>query len=152
MTRRTVRVAAAIMAVCAGMGLTACGGDEEPSAASPSASVPAEEAPTGEIQDVPVLREDWEGIRADVTVDECPTAAGDVTALGTVVNSAKKARDIVIVISWNAPETTDPLLQLSVTEEGVPAGETVDWSASGELPADAGQCIVLARSGALEKG
>jgi hypothetical protein len=135
------------------MCLAACGGgDEEASTVSPSASVPVEETPSGEIQDVPVLKENWEGIRADVTVDECPTDAGDVTAQGTVVNSAKKARDIVIVISWNAPDSTDPLLQLSVTKKGVPAGETVDWSASGELPADAGQCIVLARSGELGKG
>lgn len=149
---RSVRVAAALTAAGIGLGLTACGGDsEEPQV--PASSAPAEqEEPTGEIQDVPVLKQGWDGIRADVTVDECPTAQGDVTAGGTVENSAKKARDIVIVISWNAPDSTDPLLQLSVTKKKVPAGETVQWSASGALPADAGQCIVLARSGKLGSG
>lgn len=110
------------------------------------------ETPAGEIEQVPALSDGWEGIVADVSVDSCPTEAGRVTAEGTVINSADDDRDIAIVISWNAPDSTDSLMQLAVIEERVPPGATVTWSASGDLPADAGQCVVLARSGTLVDG
>lgn len=154
-------LAVAIMGLLSGC----TGSDEAPTASSPDTSPPAassptassppantsavEELPAGEIQQPPTLEEGWEGVLTDVTLDACPTKAGQVTAEGTVVNSADDARDISILISWNAPDSTDSLLQLAVTEEGVPAGETVNWTASGDLPSDAGQCVVLARSGTL---
>ena len=103
----------------------------------------------GETQQVPQLVDGWEGIRSDVTIDSCPTEAGLVTAEGRVVNSADDARDIAIAVAWNAPDSTATLLQLATVEEGVPAGESIAWSVSGDLPADAGQCVVLARSGVL---
>ncbi|MCB0911102.1 MAG: hypothetical protein KDB60_05730 [Propionibacteriaceae bacterium] len=77
---------------------------------------------------------------------------GEVTATGTVVNSAGEVRDISIVTSWNAPGTTRSLMQLAVTMPDVPAGKTVRWKASSDLPAVSGPCIVLARSGTLAKG
>lgn len=149
--------------------LSGCtGSDEAPAASSPAVSPPAasstaasstaagspaaEELPPGEIQQPPALEEGWEGILTDVTIDSCPTEAGQVTAEGTVLNSADEVRDILILISWNAPDSTDSLMQLAVIKEGVPAGETVSWTASGDLPSDAGQCVVLARSGKLPAG
>lgn len=144
--------------------LSGCtGSDEAPAASSPATSPPPESSPVvspptveelqaGEIQQPPALEEGWEGILTDVTLVSCPTKAGQVTAEGTVLNSADEVRDISILISWNAPDSTDSLLQIAVTEEGVPAGETVSWTASGELPSDAGQCVVLARSGKLAQG
>ena len=101
---------------------------------------------------MPELEEGWEGVLADVAVDTCPIEAGEVTAEGTVVNSADEIRDISIAISWNAPASTDSLMQLAVTKEDVPPGETVSWEVSGALPAAAGQCVVLARSGMLVEG
>ena len=86
------------------------------------ASSPDERAPAGEIEAVPALVDGWDGILADVTVDSCPTVAGQVTAEGAVINSADDDRDIAIVISWNAPDSTNSILQLAVTEAGVPPG------------------------------
>ena len=157
----------AALAVLGAMG--ACTASTDPSAASDSGgeeAAPASptvgftpdapstdgETPAGEIEQVPALVDGWDGIVADVSVDSCPTEAGRVTAEGTVVNSADDDRDIAIVISWNAPDSTDSLMQLAVTEKGVPSGETVTCSASGDLPADAGQCVVLARAGTLADG
>ncbi len=140
-----------LVAVAAALVLAGCTGSDEPAAdSSPTAGDSAvEELPSGEIQQVPELEEGWEGILADVTVDSCPTEAGEVTAEGTVVNTADETRDISIAISWNAPDSTDSLLQLSVTEEDLAAGESVSWQVSSDLPSDAGQCVVLARSGTL---
>lgn|GEM_PF-5398797 len=148
----------ALLAGCTGSDDSSAGGSpaaSPPAAGAPAASAPdtgapaSGEPPAGEVQTLPELEEGWEGILADVTVGSCPTEAGQVTAEGTVVNSADETRDIAIAISWNAPDSTDSLMQLAVTEEDVPPGETVTWSVSGDLPADAGQCVVLARSGAL---
>lgn len=123
-----------------------------PSSPAPSVSASSDELPVGKIQQPPALEEGWKGILADVTVTSCPTEAGKVTAVGTVVNSAKKARDLSIVIAWNAPGSTRSLMQLAVTKRAVPAGKKVDWKTSGNLPADSGPCVVLARSGKLTKG
>lgn len=146
MKRLTVLVGGAAL----GLSLVACGGGSDSNEPSPAASAAAdqqEEAPTGKVDKVPTLDEGWQGIRSDVTVDDCPTTKGDVAAVGTVKNSAKKSRDIVLVVAWNAPDTTDPLMQLTVTKKNVASGKTVKWRAQGSLPADAGQCIVVARSG-----
>lgn len=130
-------------------------GSSPPSTGDPSSgrsaasSSPAAELPTGEIQQPPNLAAGWQGIVKDVTIESCPTDPGPVTAAGTVVNSAGESRDISIAIAWNAPDSTRSLMQLTVTETNVPAGETVSWDASGDLPAKAGQCVVLARSGTL---
>jgi hypothetical protein len=130
--------------------LSGCTGSDDAPAPSASASA-AERPPTGEVQQAPVLKEGWEGILRDVKVVSCPTEAGKVTAEGTVVNSADETRDISILVSWNAPNSTEPLMQLVVTKKGVPDKESVSWKASGDLPADAGQCVILARSGTLAR-
>ena len=88
----------------------------------------------------------------DVTVKDCPTAAGQVMASGTVVNSATESRDLSILVSWVAPDSASTLLQLQQTLTDVPAGETRDWSVSGSLQTDAGKCFVGARSGSLAGG
>lgn len=138
---RTVAMAGA----CAAVLLAGCSsGDSQPSP-SPSGSI--EELPRGQIDDVPELAEGWQGIKKDVTIDNCPLQAGDVTADGTVINTASEPRDINIVISWNREGTADPIIRLSTTKEDVPAGETVGWSLSGNLPADAGTCVISAKSG-----
>jgi hypothetical protein len=145
--RRTIATRGALAATSLALLAGCTGSNPDP---TPSASA-VDELPSGEIQEVPDLGKGWEGIRSDVTIKSCPTDAGKVTATGTVVNSADEARDISIVISWNAPQSTDPLLQLAVTKKDVPAGKTVSWKASGELPSEAGQCVILARSGTLGK-
>jgi hypothetical protein len=146
------RSAAIVVLLC---GCTNQGG------ASPTSDGPTPDpasAPTGqsqvegEIQQAPDLEEGWEGILRDVKVTVCDTEAGKATAKGTVVNSADEPRDISILISWNAPNSTNPVMQLVVVEEDLPAGETAKWKVTGDLPADAGQCVLLARSGTLEAG
>jgi hypothetical protein len=125
----------------------------DPPASGPSASAPPVQSEVeGEIQEAPDLEEGWEGILRDVKMTACDTEAGEVTAKGTVVNSANESRDISILISWNAPNATNSLMQLVVLEEDLPAGETAKWKVAGDLPADAGQCVLLARSGTLEAG
>lgn len=128
-------------------------GDEPPASSSPPATEPtADDLTVGKIQPPPELEKGWQGILQDVTVTSCPTAAGRVTAKGEVINSAEEARDISIVIAWNAPGSTRSLMQLAVTKPNVPAGKTVRWKASSELPSDSGPCVVLARSGRLASG
>jgi hypothetical protein len=138
-------VAALSVVLVSGCSSGSGGGAES---ASPSASETAQ----GRVDAVPVLAEGWDGVRDDVTVDECPLEPGEVTAKGTVKNTAKGARDIVLVVAWNAPDSTNPLLQLSTTEKSLGPGKSAQWSVSGKLPSEAGQCIVLARSGNLTKG
>ena len=120
--------------------------------ASASASAAPQSLPKGEVQSYATLKDGWAGIRSDVTVKDCPTAAGQVTASGTVVNSATKSRDLSILVSWVAPDSASTLLQLQQTLTDVPAGETRDWSVSGSLQTDAGKCFVGARSGSLAGG
>lgn len=148
--RRTARAAVAVATLALLAGCTSS--DDSPASSPAEDTAAAEELPAGEVQEVPELDEGWEGVLADVTVDICPIEAGQVTAEGTVINSADEVRDISIAISWNAPDSTDSLMQLAVTEEDVPPGETVSWVMSGDLQADAGQCVVLARSGTLVEG
>jgi len=139
------RAAAITIASVLGAGLLAgCNDDDSNGTSSPSPSIP--ESVTEPFAD---LSEGWQGVLRDVTVDACPTSAGDVVAEGAVVNSAGESRDITILASWLAPNTSDPLLQLEQTLTDVAAGATQDWSVSGSLPADAGPCIVGARSGSL---
>lgn len=135
----------ALLAGCTGSGETPAP-DDSPSAGATSS---AQELETGEVQQPPELEDGWQGILGDVTVENCPTEAGDVTATGTVLNSAKKPRDISIVVAWNAPDSTRSIMQLAVTKKDVPAGKTVTWKVSGDLPSASGPCIVLARSGEL---
>lgn len=152
-TRSTALCAAL---VAAALGLSACSGgdgDEQPTptaSASVTASPPPQpEGGEGQQDALPVLAEGWAGILADVQVDACPTKAGKVRAKGTVTNTADESRDIVITVSWNAPDTTDPTMRLVWTSTEVPAGATKKWSVSGDLPSDAGRCIIGARAGTI---
>ncbi len=141
---RDVAVAVSATALC--LTLAACGGDDTGAEATQAQSQ------SGKVESAPDLNDGWKGVLNDVKVDECPTEAGEVTASGEVVNSAKGSRDITLLVTWNPADSTNPLLQLSVTKKDVPAGETESWSVEGELPSDAGQCFVIARSGKLTKG
>lgn len=147
--KRLVPGAAVVLVIAGLLGCSSNGEAAPEPSASPSPTATADVTESGQIDDVPQLSEGWAGVRKDVTIAQCPTTAGDVTANGTVVNTAAEARDITIVVSWNAPGTTDPLLRLSTTKEDVPAGETADWSVTGTLPADSAECVLSARSGQL---
>jgi hypothetical protein len=100
---------AAVLALLCGC--TNSGGDSpaiDPPASGPAASAPPVQSQVeGEIQEAPDLEEGWEGILRDVKVTVCDTEAGEVTAKGTVVNSADVSRDISILISWNVPNATN---------------------------------------------
>lgn len=149
-TSTSRRLVGGLAVVALSLGAVAgCGSDDGSSSATSEASESA--MATGEIVSAPELEEGWDGILKDVKIEECQLESGDVTAKGTVVNSAKDQRDLVLLISWNAPDSTKPILQLPVTEKDVPAGKELKWEVSGELPADAGECGVLARSGNLEE-
>jgi hypothetical protein len=151
---RSTAVGACLIAAAA-LGLGACSSDEGDGDASPSPSASESGAPSvpdaaeGPKDALPVLAEGWAGILSDVQVQDCPIKAGEVTAKGTVTNSADESRDIAIVVSWNAPNTTDPTMRLVWTATEVGAGETQDWSVTGDLPSDAGRCIVGAQAGTI---
>ncbi len=105
----------------------------------------------GTIDTAPAMAEGAQDVLPDVRVQDCSTRAGDVTAKGTVLNSAPDARDIVVVMKWTRPADLEPILQLVSTQKAVPAGEEVAWSVSGALPVDADSCVVSAHSGTLQQ-
>ncbi len=140
----------AVVGLLALVPVTACGegaSDSQVASDSTPSLVPA-----GQIDQPVALKKGWEGVRSQVALYECPVQAGQITASGTVRNTADEARDIAILISWNRPDSTDTVLQLGVTKTDVPAGGTAEWSVSGDLPVDAGPCIINARSGHVRAG
>jgi hypothetical protein len=125
-------------------GCTGGSGDSGDAASSPAAQVQS-----GTIEQPPAMGSGAKDILADVSVEACPTDPGEVTAKGTVENTSKKERDVAVVMMWTRPDGGDPLLRLVFTEEDVPAGKTVDWSMTGDLPAKADSCVISATSGTL---
>lgn len=145
MTRlRTLPVVAGLL-----VGLTACGGGTSGTSASPSSSsTPRTTVSSTPLPAEPDLGDGAQGIAKDVTITDCPTATGEQTAKGTVVNSAAEARDLSIIIVWLADATGgDPLASGITVLQDVPAGETREWSVSGNVVTQADRCVVNARSG-----
>ncbi|XVX19923.1 hypothetical protein ACQP1U_16775 [Actinomycetota bacterium] len=141
--------------VIGGVTLTACSGDvgdggssagaKASSAASKAKSAITAEA-RGAIERIPNMGKKVAGIRKDVTVDSCGLKTGAQTAKGKVKNTNKEARDLLIAVQWLPANSGDPLSVGVFTAKNVEAGKTVDWSAKGNLKAEAGRCVLLAQS------
>ncbi|MGL5810860.1 MAG: hypothetical protein ACRCYQ_13030 [Nocardioides sp.] len=146
------------VAVAAATGLTvtlgACGRSAEDKAepeqkAKPAATDGGSGSPTDEpssTQVEPGMGKDFDGILADVTTEDCPTAKGEVEAKGTVLNSKKDDRDILISVVWLKKNSGDSLAIDYVALTDVGAGDTKEWSVKADLPRNADRCVIAAKS------
>ena len=158
--RRIVRGLVATTAILGlSMGLGACsqddGASDAPDAAASSQPESAGDGAAGEedpsddpssTQVEPSMGDDFTGVLADVTTEECPTEHGDVEATGTVINSKDKARDILVSVVWLKKNSGDSLAVNYVELKDVPAGESVEWSVPATLNKMAARCVVAAKS------
>lgn len=102
--------------------------------------------PQGTVQSVPALGSSAINVRNDVHLTSCTLTSGKVAAKGTVKNTEKTARDLVIAAQW-LPLGSGDTIGLGVwTARDVPAGKTVSWSATATIPVAADRCILLAQS------
>ncbi len=153
--RRPIRRLIAGVAVIAALSTTAaCSLGEDEPAADPTSSTSASAEETGgdeepeSTQVFPDMGDDFAGVLADVTQDACPVEKGAVEAKGTVVNSAKKPRDLFIGVIWlkkNSGDSVDGGLG-EWTAKAVPPGETVEWSVKADLDSKPARCVLQAKS------
>jgi hypothetical protein len=160
MTTSNFRRIIASLAVLASLsGLSACtktkDATPDPNASASTADATVSEStdatPTDEPSSTQVftdMGDDFAGILSDVTTEKCPVEKGAVEAKGTVVNSAKKARDIFIGVIWlkkDSGDSVDGGLG-EFTAKNVGPGETVKWSVKAELGQKPGRCVLQAKS------
>ncbi|MGD9957805.1 hypothetical protein [Nocardioides sp.] len=143
-----------IVAVALLVSTAACSGDDDPKgdkspSASPTAASSGVITPT-KLPDIPKFDGKNQGIIKDVVVDSCDTDPGTVKAAGTVTNSAKQSKDIVVVMGWAATTGGDLVARGVATLKDVPSGETVDWDVEADLKFDgAVGCVPTAWRGTL---
>ena len=101
----------------------------------------------GGVTDPPIL-EHPVGIYRDLTVKACDPGPGRVTASGSVKNSAKTAKDIVIVVRWVNPKGNAVIdLDTAVITDLGP-GKSHTWQLSGTVPGKArAECSFVAQAG-----
>ncbi|CUR54167.1 exported hypothetical protein [metagenome] len=144
--------AATIVALLA---TTACSGGEESPGSTPTTPPPSASAEGGgvggispKLPKLPKFRGEPDGVIADVTVEDCDTEPGAVSANGTATNSAKKARDLVVVMSWAVPSTGDVRARSVSVLDDVPAGDSLAWTAHADLAkGDHVACVATAWRG-----
>lgn len=90
-------------------------------------------------------------VTRDVTQTSCESGPGSVSATGSVKNSAKDARDIVVVVTWTSADGATVLATTPVSLGRVAPGESLDYKAQNTVKgADSSLCTVQARSGMSE--
>jgi len=119
------------------------------SPASP-ASTPSPTATAAALQELPAFSVGPNGVIADVTTDVCEAGPGRATASGTATNSGRFERDVVVVVSWVAAQSSDVVARAVDRVEDLPPGQSRDWSLSAEVPAGDGLlCVPTAYAGQL---
>jgi hypothetical protein len=124
-------------------------GNETKADPTPTAGVSESGEPSDEptsTQVTPSMGEDFRGILSDVTQDSCPLDKGKVEAKGNVLNSAKKAQDILITVVWLKKNSGDSVDINYFEAKNVAAGDTVKWSVEGELNQKAARCVLSAQA------
>lgn len=149
----TRALAAFTIAGAAALGISGCsshGGSNAAKKSPTETPVASGGLISPKLADIPALKKS-KGIAADTTVANCTTRPGDVKASGTVTNTAKVARDLVVTMSWIAPKHSDVVARGVATMKQVKPGSTTDWSIESTLGYKAGdaQCIVGASAGQL---
>ena len=143
-----------IIAVAVLLSTAACSGGDDPKGdktpSTPKSSNTVEPIVSPKLPKIPKFAGKSQGIIADLVVDSCGTDPGTVEAKGTVTNSAKSSKDIVVVMGWAASPGSD-LVARGVTKlEDVPAGESVDWQVEADLTFDGTvSCVPTAWRGTL---
>lgn len=135
------------------LSLVGCSGSKGATTPGTDQPAAAPKASTGvvspKLTKVPDLKGS-QGVVKDAKLTGCSTEPGDVEAKGTVVNSAAKARDIVIVVSWVTP-TSDVVARGVTALKAVEPGQTSDWSATSKLKFNGGaQCVMTVNAGTLK--
>lgn len=146
---------AALLAFVAG----GCSDDSEPgdaASSSSSSSAPSDAATTGvispELPADPTFADKASGVIADLDVTSCDTQTGDVEARGTITNSARTARDLVVTVSWTVGSTGDVVAKGIATLPRTSPGLERRWVVRATVPGDATPaCVPSAQSGRLER-
>ncbi|MFS3129659.1 hypothetical protein ACLM5J_14765 [Nocardioides sp. Bht2] len=150
--RRLTAVTA--VALCGLLALGACSGNDDKGESGKEKSTPTAQpsvdpgkvSPT-DLPDVPELAKP-EGAVADVSFGPCVAEPGRQEVAATVTNSAKKARDYVVTVSWiNA--TSDVLARDVAVVKALAAGAEKKVTLSAEVPKQADQCTFHVQRGAL---
>lgn len=153
-SRRRRLTAVAAVALSGALALGACSGDDEKGESGREKSTPAAQpsvdpskvSPT-DLPDVPELATP-EGAVADVAFGPCVAEAGKQEVSATVTNSAKKARDYVVTVSWiNA--TSDVLARDVAVVNALAVGAEKKVSLSADVPKQAEQCTFHVQRGSL---
>lgn len=127
------------------LSLTGCTSNDASPAASEAPQVSSADLPT-----VPAFSVGPQGAIDDVTVSDCDTDPGAVTATGTAKNSGKFQRDVVVVVSWAAPGTSDVLARGVTQLDDVSPGESRDWQVSADVAgSQQATCLSAAYAGQL---
>jgi len=144
--------AVAASAIISAVAVAGCSGDDDKGEGKPLES----DVTTTRIISPPDLTEPPKlkkarGIIADTTMDDCSTEPGDVEASGVVTNSAKKPRDIAVVVSWTSGSGGDVVGRGVATFTKVPPGAEQKWSLT-TVAAGEGvlQCVLSAQAGVLK--
>lgn len=154
--QKSWRTGAAVAASLAMLTLAGCSGDadkSEPDSDAPASSAAAEAKPAKQASPLPAppKLKDPKGVAKDVAIVECPTTEGKVTAKGTAKNSAKKKKDLVVIVIWLKNDSGDPLGSGITTLKGVEPGKSKDWSVDATLIAPADRCVLNATAGTIKK-
>lgn len=113
---------------------------------SPIVSGQKENLPQGTVDTVPAMGREAVSVRQDVHLTKCTLVKGKVVAEGTIKNTAKDDRDLLIAAQW-LPKLSGDTIGLGVwTKKSVGAGETVEFTTDATLPIAADRCLVLAQS------
>lgn len=153
--RLSSRTGVALAASLALLALSGCtdGGDSEPSPSVPASAAgdPTQPAEQASPLPVPPKLTNSAGIAKDVAIVECPTTEGKVSAKGTAKNSAKKAKDLVVIVIWLKNDSGDPLGSGIATLKDVKPGKSKDWTVDTTLVAQADRCVLNATAGSIKK-
>jgi hypothetical protein len=144
--------AAAIIAISA-LALTACSGGDDDNKADDNKSAKAADAgivSPADLTELPKLKQE-KGIVADVEMENCDVDKGKVRANGTAKNTANKARDLVVAVSWAATTGGDVVAREVAELKNVAPGKAEKWSVDSSLnSADGIQCVLTATAGELK--
>jgi hypothetical protein len=144
--RSAAAAAAARLGLVALLFLGACSKGDAPSPSKPTTTKPAADIEAGEM---PKL-ENAKGAFRSLDVSTCDAGPGKVSANGTIENSAKKPRDLVIAVSWVNPKGNGVLDRKVVVIKDLAAGKSADWKVTGEVPSKTkATCAFMVKSGTL---
>lgn len=146
MSRTTSRIvsALAVTALLAG-GVAACGNDSESE---------AEATATAKIETEPLPEEasfegDWEGAKADVTLEECELTEGSQTAKGVVTNSSDDTRDYQIIVMWMNDDDGTPYASGVSIVNDLKSGAEESFEVTVDVPIDVDKCVLNVKAGEI---